>query len=164
MCLGWHWTPYRYSRIADDVDGAPVTPFPAELGRLGRDAVVAASGDPLAGATYRPDAALINYYDDAAKMGLHRDDDERCDAPVVSISLGDRCVFRFGNPEVRGQPYTDIELRSGDLFVFGGPSRRAYHGVPKLLAGTGEPAIGLDRGRLNITLRMTGLDQSGPGP
>ncbi len=53
-------------------------------------------------------------------MGMHRDADERSDAPVVSLSLGDTCVFRFGNPETRTKPYTDVELRSGDLFVFGG--------------------------------------------
>ena len=157
VCLGWHWMPYRYSRIAEDVDGAPVKALTAELIDLGRRAVADAWDDPAAVEAFEPDAALINYYDDAARMGLHRDADERCDAPVVSISLGDHCVFRFGNPEVRGRPYTDIELRSGDVFVFGGPSRLAYHGVPKILPGTGDAALGLDRGRLNVTLRMTGL-------
>lgn len=47
-------------------------------------------------------------------------------------------------------------LRSGDLFVFGGPARLAYHGVPKVLPGTGPPWLGLT-GRLNITLRIGGL-------
>ena len=45
VCLGWHWLPYRYSRTADDVDGAPVEPFPDWLGDLGRDALNAAYGD-----------------------------------------------------------------------------------------------------------------------
>ena len=62
------------------------------------------------------------------------------------------------------RPYTDVELRSGDLFVFGGPSRLAYHGVPRTLPGTGDPATGLRGGRLNITLRVTGLSDSGPRP
>ena len=154
VCLGWHWLPYRYSRTADDVDGAPVAPFPDWLRDLGRDALAAAYGD--AGA-YAPDAALINFYDDQARMGMHQDKEERADAPVVSLSIGDTCVFRFGNTETRGKPYTDVELRSGDLFVFGGPSRWAYHGVPKVLPGTAEPATGLATGRLNLTLRETGL-------
>ncbi len=47
-------------------------------------------------------------------------------------------------------------LESGDLFVFGGPSRLAYHGVLKTRAGSADPALGLT-GRLNITLRATGL-------
>jgi DNA oxidative demethylase len=106
---------------------------------------------------YQPDAALINFYDAAAKMGMHKDREERSDAPVVSLSIGDSCVFRFGNPETRGRPYADVALASGDLFVFGGPSRFAYHGVPKILSGTG-PDIGLNGGRLNVTLRVTGLE------
>ena len=75
---------------------------------------------------------------------------------MVSASLGDTCVFRFGNTESRNRPYTDVELRSGDLFVFGGPSRMAYHGVPRVRPGTADPALGL-RGRLNITVRASGI-------
>jgi alkylated DNA repair protein (DNA oxidative demethylase) len=69
-------------------------------------------------------------------------------------------LFRFGNTETRTKPWTDIELASGDLFVFGGPSRLAYHGVPRILPGTGDPDIGLPSGRLNITLRESGLTGS----
>ena len=156
VCLGWHWLPYRYSRTADDVDGAPVAPFPDWLGGLGRRALADAYADPAV--AFHPDAALINFYDDGARMGMHRDSDERSDAPVVSLSIGDSCLFRFGNVETRGRPYTDLELRSGDLFVFGGPSRFAYHGVPKTYPGTADPACGLESGRLNLTLRVTGLE------
>jgi alkylated DNA repair protein (DNA oxidative demethylase) len=156
VCLGWHWQPYRYSRTADDAGGGPVAPFPASLGELGREAVDAAYG-PGAGSAYCPDAALVNFYDAAAKMGMHQDKDERSGAPVVSLSLGDACVFRFGNSENRNRPWQDIVLESGDLFVFGGPSRFAYHGVLRTNAGTAHPALGLT-GRLNITLRATGLD------
>lgn len=157
VCLGWHWIPYRYSRTADDVDGAPVKPFPAWLADLGRRAVRDAYSDADAAAAYHPDVALINYYDGKARMGMHADKDERSLAPVVSLSLGASCVFRFGNPQSRNRPWTDIELESGDLFVFGGPSRLAYHGVPRTLAAIGDPAIGLPSGRLNITLRESGL-------
>jgi len=155
VCLGWHWLPYRYSRTADDVDGAPVEPFPDWLGAFGREALSAAYGD--AEPAYAPDAALINFYDDRARMGMHQDKEERAEAPVVSLSIGDACVFRFGNPDTRSRPYTDVELRSGDLFVFGGPSRWAYHGVPKVLPGTADLACGMTSGRLNLTLRETGL-------
>lgn len=151
VCLGWHWYPYGYSRTIGD--GSPVLPFPDWLADLGRRALASAYG---AADDYAPDVALVNFYDASAKMGLHQDKDERSLAPVVSLSLGDACVFRFGNTENRGKPYTDVELRSGDLFVFGGPSRLAYHGVPRTLAGTADPALGLT-GRLNITLRVSGL-------
>lgn len=160
VCLGWHWVPYRYTRTADD--GTPAKPFPDWLGDLGRRAVIEAYGDH--DTSYRPDIALVNYYDENARMGQHQDKDEHTLAPVVSLSLGDSCVFRFGNTESRNRPWTDIPLRSGDLFVFGGPSRLAFHGVPKTLPGTG-PEIGLDSGRLNLTLRESGMGcRSGPTP
>lgn len=157
VCLGWHWQPYRYVRTAGDVNGAAVAELPGWLAALGRDAVRAAYGDAGNAEDYRPDAALVNFYDGAARMGMHQDKEERSGAPVVSLSIGDSCVFRFGNTEGRGRPYTDVELVSGDLFVFGGASRFAFHGVPKVLAGTGDPALGMRGGRLNITLRETGL-------
>lgn len=158
MSLGWHWLPYRYSRTADDVGGGVVPPFPEVLWDLGRAAVSAAYG-PGAGNAYAPDAALVNYYDDDARMGMHQDRDERVDAPVVSLSLGTSCVFRFGNTENRNRPWQDLELASGDAFVFGGPSRFAHHGVLRTLPGTAPAGIGFE-GRLNLTLRQTGLAQS----
>lgn len=154
VCLGWHWMPYRYSRTADDVDGGPVADFPSWLAELGRDAVGAAYG--ARDESYNPDAALINFYDASAKMGMHQDKEEKSLAPVVSLSIGDSCLFRFGNTENRNKPWTDVRLESGDLFVFGGESRLAYHGVMKTYPGTSDPALGLE-GRLNITLRVTGL-------
>ncbi|SOD89279.1 alpha-ketoglutarate-dependent dioxygenase AlkB [Streptomyces sp. Ag109_G2-15] len=154
-CPGRHWYPYAYARTVVDGDGAPVKPFPAWLGELARAAVADALG-PEAVPADPYDIALINFYDGEARMGMHRDADEKSDAPVVSLSLGDTCVFRFGNTETRTKPYTDVELRSGDLFVFGGPSRLAHHGVPRVHPGTGPPELGL-AGRLNITLRVSGL-------
>ncbi|GLF97516.1 alpha-ketoglutarate-dependent dioxygenase AlkB family protein [Streptomyces yaizuensis] len=156
VCLGWHWQPYRYSRTADDVNGARVAPFPPWLAAWGREALAAVYGE-AGDSAYAPDTALINFYDGAARMGLHQDREERSSAPVVSLSVGDRCVFRFGNTRTRGRPYTDVELASGDLFVFGGAARLAYHGVPKVYPGTAVPGTGMRGGRLNITLRETGL-------
>ncbi|MEU3297229.1 alpha-ketoglutarate-dependent dioxygenase AlkB [Streptomyces longwoodensis] len=155
VCLGWHWYPYAYARTVVDGDGSPVKPFPDWLGELGRRAVADALGPGTADpAPY--DIALINFYDGDARMGMHRDADERSPAPVVSLSLGDTCVFRFGNTATRTRPYTDVELRSGDLFVFGGPARLAYHGVPRVRPGSAPPWLGLT-GRLNVTLRVSGL-------
>ncbi|MBK5232295.1 MAG: alpha-ketoglutarate-dependent dioxygenase AlkB [Thermoleophilia bacterium] len=157
VSLGWHWLPYRYSRTADDLDGQEILPFPDWLKEMAKRGVADAHGDQAAADAYEPDAALINFYDEVAKMGLHQDKDEQSDAPVVSLSLGDTCVFRFGNTENRNKPWTDIELKSGDLFVFGGDSRYAFHGVTKLRPGTASPQCGLTGGRLNLTIRETGL-------
>lgn len=155
VCLGLHWYPYGYAPTAVDGDGTPVKAMPDWLALLGRSAVAAAYGQaPDPGVAY--DIALVNFYGGDSRMGMHRDAEERSEAPVVSLSLGDSCLFRFGNTGSRGRPYRDLELRSGDLFVFGGPVRRAFHGVPKVLPGTAPPGLGLT-GRLNITLRVGGL-------
>lgn len=158
VCLGWHWIPYRYTRTLDDQDGSPVIPFPDWLAELGREAVAEAYRDPEAAAGYRPDVALVNFYNADARMGMHQDRDEQALDPVVSLSLGAACLFRLGNSEHRGKPWTDIPLLSGDLVVFGRENRLAYHGVPRLLPEFDVPDIGLDHGRLNITLRVSGLD------
>ncbi|ALE07509.1 DNA repair protein [Arthrobacter sp. ERGS1:01] len=158
VCLGWHWHPYQYTRNAVDVNGNRVLDFPDWMVRLGRKAIVEASGDPNAGDDYTPDTALLNYYDATARMGMHQDKDELSNAPVVSLSIGDTSTFRFGNTTNRSKPYEDITLASGDLFVFGGASRLAYHGITRIHPGTAPADCGLNAGRINITMRVTGLN------
>jgi alkylated DNA repair protein (DNA oxidative demethylase) len=196
VCLGWHWWPYTYSRTADDTDGAPVKPLPAEIVELARQAVGAAYGvDGPEMRSYAPDAGIVNLYAPAvartthggpvspspptsagekvkgrgvsgaapagaasgSRLGLHQDGEEPSPAPVVTISLGDACTFRLAGVDRRTGPFTDVELRSGDLLVFGGPNRRIYHGVPKIRPGTAPAGLGLVPGRLSITVRETGL-------
>jgi DNA oxidative demethylase len=158
VCLGWHWYPYAYSRTADDTDGAPVKPLPATLRELARRAVAEAYGGASPEAvTFAPDAAIVNLYADGARLGLHQDGEEPSDAPVVTISLGDRCTFRFAGVDRRVGPFVDVELRSGDLLVFGREHRRVFHGVPRVLSGTAPTGLGLPPGRLSITVRETGF-------
>lgn len=162
--VGWHWTQDGYRRHAADVNGREVLAVPAWMVDLGRRAVAAAARllpEPelfgIAAADFTVDAALLNFYARTAQMGMHQDRHELSAAPIVSLSIGESCTFRFGNTEHRHRPYTDIQLASGDLFVFGGPSRLAFHGVPAIRPGTAPPDCGLDTGRLNLTLRHTGL-------
>lgn len=158
VCLGWHWIPYRYSATRDDQDGSPVTPFPDWLADLGADAVADAYEDVGAGAAYRPDVALVNFYRGDARLGMHADREERAPDPVVSLSLGAACVFRVGNTENRARPYTDLQLESGDLVVFGRENRLVHHGVPRLLPELPTPPIGtVDGERINVTMRVSGL-------
>jgi alkylated DNA repair protein (DNA oxidative demethylase) len=158
VCLGWHWYPYRYSRTVDDGGGEPVKVFPPGLGDLARGFLAQADPDRRwwDAAAYRPDVGLVNRYDADARMGLHQDKDERSPAPVVSISLGDDALFRLGNTVDRNRPWQDVTLHSGDVLVFGGPARLAYHGVLRITPGTA-PDIGMSSGRLNITIRESGL-------
>jgi alkylated DNA repair protein (DNA oxidative demethylase) len=158
VCLGWHWYPYAYSRTADDTDGAPVKPLPASVDQLARAAVSTAYGpESVEARTFTPDAAIVNLYPDDAKLGLHQDGEEPSDAPVVTISLGDTCTFRFAGVDRRIGPFVDVELRSGDLLVFGREHRRVFHGVPKVLPNTAPAGLGLPAGRLSITVRETGF-------
>ncbi|MCF3643188.1 alpha-ketoglutarate-dependent dioxygenase AlkB [Rhizobium sp. TRM95111] len=98
-----------------------------------------------------PEACLVNFYEPAAKMGLHQDRDEQAfDAPVVSVSLGDQCLFRVGGT-ARTDPTRSFRLSSGDVVVLGGKSRLAFHGVDRIYAGTS--TLLKNGGRINLTLR-----------
>lgn len=139
--------------------------LPEILRSLGRQAVAAAYGaEAPEASSFEPTTVLINYYDASAAMGQHQDLDESGPDPIVSLSLGDSCIFRLGGTQSRGGPSQDIELRSGDLFVFGRESRWAFHGVPAIRPGTGDPRLGLrGGGRLNLTIRSTVQGRPGRG-
>ena len=105
-----------------------------------------------AGYPAAPEACLVNVYSETARMGLHRDEDEKTfDAPVVSISLGADCLFRVGGQK-RGDPTRSFRIRSGDVAVLGGESRLAYHGVDRIYPGT-SPLDLPEGARINLTLR-----------
>lgn len=102
--------------------------------------------------TFKPDTCLINYYTGTGRLGLHQDKDELdFSQPIVSISLGDTCVFQFGGLK-RTDPLKEYKLKSGDCIVFGDDDRLAYHGVRKVVAGTNR--LLPDGGRYNLTLRQ----------
>jgi DNA oxidative demethylase len=104
----------------------------------------------LAHYPHAPEACLVNVYGPGAHMGLHQDrDEDDFAAPVVSLSLGWSCIFRFGG-STRGGKTQSLELASGDALVLGGPARLAYHGVARILPGT---SALLDDKRINLTLR-----------
>jgi alkylated DNA repair protein (DNA oxidative demethylase) len=98
-----------------------------------------------------PECCLVNLYRGSARMGLHQDKDEAAlEAPVLSVSLGDTALFRIGGTKRQGETRS-LKLSSGDVLVFGGPARLAYHGVDRVLAGTSRLVPG--GGRINLTLR-----------
>ena len=113
VCLGWHWQPYAYSRTADDTDGAPVKPLPSEhrpTGPPSRRRHVRRRRPP---SDFEPDAVIANLYAPGARLGLHQDAEEPSDAPVVTISLGDTCVFRIAGVDRRTAPFIDIRPALG---------------------------------------------------
>lgn len=100
---------------------------------------------------HSPEACLLNFYDADARMGLHQDRDEAAlEAPVVSISLGDSCLFRAGS-ESRSGKTKSFRLNSGDVLVIGGASRLCFHGVDKIYPRTS--TLLPDGGRINLTMR-----------
>jgi alkylated DNA repair protein (DNA oxidative demethylase) len=135
---------YRYVPL-DPLTGIPWPAIPEPLRDLGIEAASAGGF-----ADFEPDACLINRYEPGARMSLHQDRDERdLSAPVVSISLGLPAAFLFGGERRNVRPRR-VPLASGDVVVWGGPSRLAYHGVAPLADGS-DPITG--RYRFNLTLR-----------
>jgi DNA oxidative demethylase len=107
--------------------------------------------DDLAEYAYKPQACLINFYGPAAKMGLHQDrDEDDFNAPVVSLSLGDSCLFRAGGCR-RSDPTRSFRLSSGDALVLAGSERLVFHGVDRIYPGTS--TLLAEGGRINLTLR-----------
>jgi len=140
--LGWvsDQSGYRY-QATHPVTGAPWPAIPDTLTALWRQ--IAAAPDP--------ECCLVNLYRGPARMGLHQDKDERAlSAPVVSVSLGDDALFRIGGT-TRKEPTRSVKLSSGDVVMFGGPARLAYHGIDRIYPGSSSLIPG--GGRINLTLR-----------
>jgi alkylated DNA repair protein (DNA oxidative demethylase) len=132
---------YRYQPL-HPVTGMPWPDIPAELLDL---------WDKLADYPKPPQACLVNFYADDAKMGLHQDKDETdLQAPVLSISLGNTCLFRVGGAN-RKDPTGSFKLSSGDILLLAGEGRLAFHGVDRIYPGTS--TLLKNGGRINLTLR-----------
>ena len=137
---------YRYSSH-DPLSGQPWPPMPALLSALATKAAAAAGY-----AGFQADACLINRYQPGARMSLHQDRDEHdFGAPIVSVSLGLPAIFLFGGLARSDKPRR-YRLEHGDIAVWGGPARLAFHGVAPL--ADGEHAV-MGRQRINLTFRKT---------
>ena len=141
--LGWvaDKSGYRY-QPAHPVTGASWPDIPPALRAL---------WDAIADGAPSPQCCLVNLYRAGARMGLHQDRDEAAlEAPVISVSLGDSAQFRIGGVK-KGGPTRSVRLVSGDVVMFGGAARLAYHGIDRILLGTSTLVPG--GGRINLTLR-----------
>jgi DNA oxidative demethylase len=132
---------YRYQAL-HPTTGKPWPEMPARLLEIWNE---------LADYAAPAEACLINFYDERARMGLHQDrDEEDMEAPVVSISLGDSCLFRVGETSRAGRT-ASFRLASGDAVVLAGKSRLAFHGVDRIFPDTS--TLLRSGGRINLTLR-----------
>ena len=135
---------YRYD-ARDPLTGKPWPVMPGIFCDLARRAAAAGGFG-----NFEPDACLINRYDPGARLTLHQDKNERdYTAPIVSVSLGLPAVFLFGGLRRKDRPQR-MRLESGDVAVWGGPTRLAYHGVAPLADGD-DPLTG--HCRYNLTFR-----------
>jgi len=147
--LGWvsDRKGYRYVR-RDPLTEKPWPSMPQVLQELANAAALEA-GYP----GFSPDSCLINHYVPGTQMGAHQDKDEAdFSQPIVSVSLGISARFFVVGPQRTGKS-TSVDLMDGDVIVFGGPSRRFFHGVRKLKA-TNHPRLGPHR--WNLTFRKAG--------
>jgi alkylated DNA repair protein (DNA oxidative demethylase) len=135
---------YRYAET-DPLSEQPWPAMPKRFADLAAHAAAAAGF-----AEFAPDACLVNRYEPGARMSLHQDKDERdFTQPIVSISLGLPATFLFGGLKRSDRPRR-LRLESGDIIVWGGPVRMAFHGIDPLPAGA-HPLTGACR--YNLTLR-----------
>ena len=144
--LGWvtDRTGYRYDANNPEA-GRPWPAMPAPFREL-----AAQAADRAGFGAFSPDACLINRYQPGARMSLHQDRDENdLRAPIVSVSLGLPAIFLFGGLKRSDKPRR-FRLQHGDVVVWGGPARLAFHGVAPL--ADGEHAL-IGRERINLTFR-----------
>lgn len=135
---------YRYDRLDPETE----RPWPSLPDSFARLAERAAANAGFIG--FRPDVCLINRYEPGARMSLHQDRDEHdFSAPIVSVSLGLDATFLFGGLKRSDRPHR-LPLTHGDVLVWGGANRLAYHGIAPVADGS-HPTVG--RMRLNLTMR-----------
>ena len=135
---------YRYQAL-DPISNLPWPAMPKEFKGLAKSAAAAVGFD-----NFEPDACLINLYPIGARLSLHQDKDEMdFDQPIVSVSLGLPATFVLAGLE-RSSPQTKIPLHHGDVVVWGGASRLAFHGVLPVAAGE-HPLF--SQYRVNLTFR-----------
>lgn len=131
----YDWTSREY------MVNEPYTMLPEYMEALARQAVslaMAASKTRLdcdsatSPSTFKPNAALINYYHDGDTLCGHKDDAEKdLSKPLVSLSLGCPAIFLMGGL-TRDDAITPIFLRNRDIVLLCGHARKSYHGIPRI--------------------------------
>ena len=117
----YDWTNKRYPNTRSP-------PFPEELATFTRKLFPGIN----------PEAAIVNFYSPGDTLSVHRDVSEESATGLVSISLGCDGIFVAGTEDEDGNNSKPIavRLRSGDAIYMCGPSRFAWHGVPRIIANT----------------------------
>ena len=142
---GYHYYP-------TNLDGSGITPIPQNI----KDILQKITGQDMS--DY--DTVLINLYPSGRTLGWHTDvteDHRTLDRDIVSVSIGANADFTFANTPanwISGDPSTNyklgkINLNSGDIISFGGPSRLISHTVTNVTGKTDLGPIDLSDSNVN---------------
>jgi len=147
-CGDYGWTSdiqgYRYSPI-DPETNKPWQAMPDIFKNLAQKSSQAAGYR-----NFEPDACLMNQYPVGSKLNSHQDKNEKNFLnPIVSVSIGLSAVFQVFGKERGGKPL-NVTVYDGDVMVWGGKSRLAYHGINTIKPDLHNPNL---KQRINITFR-----------
>lgn len=95
---------------------------------------------------------LINFYENKHYIGQHRDNTDNLvnRSPIVSISLGEKRLFRIRKSENKTR-VLDIEMRERDYIIMCGDMQKDYtHEIVKI---TGKKLLNTGN-RINVTFRI----------
>lgn len=135
---------YRYSPVDPD-SGNPWQPIPRLLMALATNAANKAGYK-----NFKPDACLMNHYPIGSRLNSHQDKNESdFNWPIVSVSIGLAATFQVFGQQRSGRPL-NIPVYDGDVLVWGGRSRLAYHGINTIKPDPHSPNL---TQRINITFR-----------
>ncbi|ORZ24045.1 hypothetical protein BCR42DRAFT_342045 [Absidia repens] len=147
----WVTLGYQYDWKTKVYDLEHGLPMPKELDEMAKTVVSAVEGigsdaalswkNTYPGSSFKAEAGVINYYQLRDTLMAHVDKSEvNMDAPLVSVSFGHASIYLIGGSSKDTAP-TPICLRSGDLLIMSGSSRKSYHGVPRILENTLPPYL-----------------------
>ncbi|KAJ0535218.1 putative DNA oxidative demethylase [Helianthus annuus] len=166
MCFGRLWDPVTKYEKSYRSDGSAPPPLPYEFISLAENAIEDAQLHMNLLPSMLPDICVANFYSYNDRLGLHQDCDEHVGGldrglPVVSVSIGESAEFLYGHTRDENK-LEKVLLESGDVLIFGGKSRRIFHGVRRILPPLHPIGVsqviketGLILGRLNLTLKQS---------
>ncbi len=162
--LRWATLGHQYNWSKKEYHFDRVPPFPERLWQVSQDIVDATKSitgyDP---SLWKPEAGIVNFYQPGDSLTAHQDKSEvNSVAPLLSISIGLDCIFLMGTEDRAEKPIA-LRLESGDLVIMSGPSRRSFHGVPRVIPDSLPSYLAEDWGhfgdhlshtRVNINIRQ----------
>lgn len=128
--MGYHhnWDTKVYSEDMKD-------PFPDDLADLSRyvGKIIGFQDE------FSAEAAIVNFYHFDSTLSGHTDHSEmNIEAPLFSFSFGQTAIFLLGGPSLDVAP-TALYIKSGDIVIMSGLSRKCYHGIPKIVPSQETP-------------------------